>query len=253
MSLEAAFEVGRLYHPLKRIADVLTAAEREPFIKLPGVIGYFPMSSGLGLGKALNHLGGMPHLNQQGTCPIGYDGQSYRLLGDGVNYLYETTTYGLLGTETWIDSTIRGFTIGAWVSIVNWPAVDGGIITKMGVSGDYSYALTVHSDGAPMFTVSVNGTAYVAVTAPATSLTTWHFIVGRFTPSTELAIFVDGVKTVNTTSIPASCFATTQQFEVGRYINNDDRIIHAKVRDVFICQSTLSDAGIETLRLATSP
>lgn len=253
MSLETAFEVGRLYLPMRTIADAMTVAQGEPFIKLPGVIGYFPMSSGLGLGKAVNHLGGMPHLNQQGTVPVGYEGNAYRRVGSGTNYLYETTTYGLLGTETWIDSSIRGFTIGGWFKVLTSPDVFGGLISKNRIATERGYALHWPASNEVTFLISVDGTNIVSVNTTPRAIGIWSFIVARFIPSTEIAVFVDGVKWPNTTSIPASCNLSAQQFEVGRYYADDNYILDANVRDVFICQSALSDTQIEQVRVASTP
>lgn len=253
MGAETAFEVGRLYGPIKAISDILTSSAEEIFIQLPGIEGYYPMSIANGSGQGINHTGAGDPLTQTGVVPIGFDGNAYRQLGSGTNYLHAASAYGLTGTETFISSSLRGFTIGGWFWVNSSPATEAGLISRDGSPGQRGYNVNWKSANNPQLVISVDGTATTLVDAPVSTLSEWHFIVGRFIPSTEIAVFVDGDKTVNTTSIPASCFVSSQQFEVGRYRNSGVRIIHAKCRDVFICRSALTDAQIAAIRTATAP
>lgn len=71
----------------------------------------------------------------------------------------------------------------------------------------------------------------------------WMYVVGRFTPSTELALFVDGNWYRNTTAIPATLFDSTEQLEVARYDHYyylDGGVCHA-----FLSAMALDDAEIE--------
>ena len=86
MSADTAFEVGRLFKPLSTIASVLAAPHEDLFIRLPGLEAYYPMSIVDSFGGARNHTGNVS-LFQTGTVPVGYDGNSFRQLGNGVNYL----------------------------------------------------------------------------------------------------------------------------------------------------------------------
>jgi hypothetical protein len=253
MGAETAFEVGRLYQPIRAISDILTSSAGEIFIGLPGIEGYYPMSIVNGSGQAINHTGAGDPLTQAGVVPVGFDGNAYRQLGSGVNYLLRASAYGLTGTETFISSSVRGFTLGGWFSINSLPATSGGFISREGATGQRGYSLIVLSTGVVRMAMSGDGTAVLFVDSAAVPLNEWLFLVARYIPSTELSVFVNGVKTVNTTSIPASCFVSSQQFEVGRYINSDTRVVDAKARDVFICRSALTDAQIAAIRTATAP
>lgn len=253
MSVEAAFEVGRLYAPIKAIADTLAAAQADVFIELPGLAGYYPMGVRNGVGHAVEHSGTGTNLLQTGTCPTGYDGNAFVQLGNGTNFLGAVTVYGIIGTEAWIDASLRGLTIGGWFMLDTSPTTQTGLVSKDVASPNRGYVLGLTSSNLAFFNVSGDGLTSLSITGTALTVSQWHFVAGRFSPSVELAVFVDSIKSVNTTSIPSSCFVSSQQFEVGRYFAQDARITHAKARDVFICASALSDDLLEQIRDATRP
>ncbi len=253
MSAGTAFEVGRLYAPIKAIADTLTAAQKDIFVRLPGLAGYYPMSIVSNTGAAAEHSQGGGVLIETGTVPLAYDGNAYRHTGNGTNYLAAVGVYGLTGAEAYISSSIRGFTVGGWFMIDTVPAGSSGLITRDGTVPQRGYALFWNSSNEARFLMSSTGSATKSVASPASTLSEWHFLVGRFIPSTEVAVFVDGDKTVNTTAIPASCNVSTENFQVGRGFASDASIVHAKCRDVFICRSALSDELIEEVRQSSVP
>lgn len=253
MSVEAAFEVGRLYAPIKAIADTLAAAQADVFIELPGLAGYYPMGVRNGVGHAVEHSGTGSNLLQTGTCPTGYDGNAFVQLGNGTNYLNVVTTYGIIGTEAWIDASLRGLTFGGWFMLDTINASAGGLISKDAAPPNRGYYLAATATPAINFTISSTGAPGVFVTSASVTTGEWLFIAGRFTPASEMAVFVDGDKVVNVTAIPASVFVSTGNFEVGRFSSNNTNIQHCKARDVFICASALSDDLIETIRDATRP
>lgn len=253
MGVETAFEVGRLFGPLKVISDAFLASREEVFIGLPGIEGYYPMSSVSGSGAAINHTGAGGPLVQVGVVPVGYDGNSFRQLGGGTNYLVGTGIYGLTGTETFIDASIRGFTIGGWFMIDVTPTNTAGLISKSGLSPQLGYELKINTMNEVTCSMSGTGTGRVSANGPAVSLSEWLFLVGRFVPSSEVAVFVNGVKSLNVVSIPSAQIVSTQSFEVGRFIADDSRIADAKVRDMFICRSALTDQQIERVRALTAP
>lgn len=253
MSAEAAFEVGRLFAPLKQIADTLTATQKDVFVELPGLAGYYPMSVRNGSGHAVEHSGSGSHLLQTGTCPTGYDGNAFVQLGNGTNYLNVVTTYAITGTETWISSSLRGLTIGGWFMLDSVGGSSGGLVSKDAAPPNRGYFLVATTTPTITFAVSAAGGSGIGVTSASTTMAEWHFIVGRFTPATEVAVFVDGDKTVNVTAIPASANVSSGNFEVGRFSSLDANIQHCKARDVFICATALSDDLIETVRNSTRP
>ncbi len=253
MSKESAFEVGRLYVPLKTIADTLTASQKDVFVRLPGLLGYWPMGIRDSVGNVPDHAGGGGFFTEVGTVPTGYDGDSFVHLGNGTNYLTTVTSFGVTGLEAWISSSIRGLTIGGWFMIDSLPASAAGFISKDAAAPNRGYYLAVTSAGAVTFSMSATGAAQSFVTSPATSTGVWHFITGRFMPSAEVATFVDGDKTTNSTAIPAQCNVSTGNFEVGRFAQTNSFVLHGKTRDVFICAAALDDALIEEVRVTSTP
>lgn len=253
MSDKTAFEVGRLYAPVKQIADTLTASQQDLFVRLPGLQGYWPMGIRFSSGAVVEHGGAGNSLLQTGTCPVGFDGDSYAHLGDGTNYLYASGGFGITGLEAFITSSMRGLTLGGWFMIDGWPVQNSGLVTKFGSVTNYGYGLSLQSTGEIFAIVSSNGSATTVAQSQVAAMGEWHFLALRFIPSTEVAVFVDGDKTVNPTAVPASIFVSSQNFEVGRYQGADSRITHGKSRDVFVCSASLSDALIEQTRVTSAP
>jgi len=253
MSSESV-EIGRLYVPIKQIADSLVPQEREPFINLPGLRGYWPMSVVDFLGNAKDHSAGSSDLARSGGPTFGYDGNAFVQCGVATDFLQgSTSAQDVTGVETWIDPSIRGLTVGCWVKVDATPGVVGGLVTIYGVATQRSFALFWNSSNQVVFGVSGDGTVVTNVNSSPSAVDVWAFVVGRFTPSAEVAVIVNGTKTATTISVPASAFNSTQPFEIGRISNNNSQILEAKWRDAFICASILSDAQIEDLRLSSLP
>ena len=252
MGLETAFEVGRLYGPIKSIADVLTASQKDVFVRLPGLVAYWPMGIRT-LGDVVEHGGSGIILNETGVCPTGYDGVSpYAHLGNGTNYVHSANAIlGVTGTETFIETTLRGLTIGCWLQVDALPAVAGGILGKFGILTNYGYALIVEGGGEITNYISANGSALTYAQSAPVSVGEWIFVTGRFDPSTEVSVFVNGVKTVNTTAIPSSCNVSTQNFEMGRSGNSASRLLHSRTRDAFVCAAALSEDADDVIDFAT--
>jgi len=253
MSFEA-IEIGRLYPPLKQIADTLTSSQKDLFVRLPGLLAYWPCGIRSATATLIEHTGNSLHLTQVGTNETGYDGNSYTHLGNGTNYFYSThPQFAVDGLETFIEPSIRGLTLGGWFLTDGSGITNTGMLGRDNLSPNRGYSLYWTPTATPSFLMSSTGANVLVATGPATSLGPWHFIVGRFTPSTEVAIFVDGVKVENTTAIPASINISTAQFELGRYLTDNNRTFHGRARDVFICQAALSDALIRLLQASSSP
>ncbi len=247
-------EIGRLWLQLKRIADAMVPQEREPFINLPGLRGYWPMSTVDFLGNAKDHSAGSSDLSRSGSPTFGYDGDPFVQCGVASDFLQgSTSAQDVTGVEAWMAPSIRGLTVGCWVKVDATPANVGGMVSIYGAASQRSFALFWNSSNEALFGVSGAGTVVVNVASPASAVGVWAFVVGRFTPSTEVAVFVNDVKTVVTASVPASAFNSTQAFEVGRIEANNARILEAKFRDAFICAAILSDAQIASLRLSSLP
>lgn len=247
-------EIGRLFEPINRIADAISPAKQDRFINLPGLRGYWPMSVVNFTGEAVDHSNASSNLGRIGAPTFSYDGNGYVQCGVATDYLSgSVSAQRVTGLETWIATGKKGLTLGGWVKADTQPATVGGIATIYGVAGTRSYAMFLNSSQQVVFGVSNDGTAVINVTSAAISLGGWVWLVGRFTPGSELAIFVNGVKVVNTTTIPASAFISTVPFEIGRISANNAQILEGKFRDMFLCAAILPDSLIEETRASTLP
>ncbi len=106
---------------------------------------------------------------------------------------------------------INGLTCGGWFQMTSNDHLMGAWQT----AANQVWRLFVNSS-APTFYVSSTGANTFSVAAANVTAGQWYFVAARYTPSTELAIWLNGTKTTNTTSIPASLFdSTTARFSIG--------------------------------------
>lgn len=211
------------------------------FLALPGLRGFWPLSSRDQSGNAYDLSEQGRTLTDEGN-PI----SNYYNLAPYVEFIFEqklfhddSPGFDILGTETYIDSSIRGLTMGGW--FYSTSESENYLMEKFQTSGNQrSYSLT-----SSKFVISSDGTAEttVSLTMPTS---TWCLVIARFTPSTELAAWVSGTKTTNTTSIPASICNSTAEFHIG--IITADTM---RASLCFLCAAALSDQIITTLLART--
>lgn len=231
----------------RRVADTLPSLGGlyGPFLGLPALRGLWLAGSAdengnvydrSGQGRTLTYNGN-PVLQTPGNLVSAW---SYDGTGD---YHSRADEAGLdvLGTESYVVAGRRGLTLGMWVQLDALGQVQ--FLGKYLTAGDQrGYHLGLTSGDNPIFTVSSDGTSgnAVGVTAAADAeVGRWLFAVGRFTPSTELALFVNGVWTRNTTSIPASIHASTAPLEIGRF--NGSTGFDGRWALAFVCAANLRD------------
>lgn len=134
-------------------------------------------------------------------------------------------------------------TLGCWVYFdPESTNVATGIISKWYETGiERSYVLYKDASNRFVFKVSDDGTGEYSVTDLGANYqeSTWFFIAARFTPSSELALFVNGMWYSNINSIPATIFNDAEAFELGRY--NHDNYLDGRIAQVFVCAYTVPD------------
>lgn len=126
---------------------------------------------------------------------------------------------------------------------------NAGLIGKWNDSGggggvnQQAYALTTTAAGAINALVSGNGSATVSVVSSVSYVAnTWYHIVGRYTPSVELAIFVNGTKDTNVVGIPAAIFNSNAGLEIGRIQDTaSTNYLDGRVSLCFLCNAALPD------------
>jgi hypothetical protein len=149
-----------------------------------------------------------------------------------------------------------GLSITGALTLGGWVWFDAGsrghataIIGKWYDTGDQrAYVLYKTNSGEIKFSISalgVNNLNSVDDGGENYTVGGWHYVVGRFTPSTELALFVDGKWYRNTTGIFASIYDSTEPFEIARY--NRDNYFDGRLCHMFVTASSVETEDIEAM------
>lgn len=133
-------------------------------------------------------------------------GSIYGLFNQGANFGGSSVIK--LGNPAALQIT-GALTLCAWVK-TSASAVTRGMIGRMGNTfPNYAYALRMDTGSAiAQFGVSGLGSDFESVNGTTTiNDGAWHLVVGTYTPSTNIKVYVDGqLQNTNTTSIPASLY-----------------------------------------------
>jgi len=136
--------------------------------------------------------------------------------------LYGVSPYGVFsGSNHFVVTSgkpnkITGALTMACVAYMENLGVEQGFMSKWGSAGNRSYRMRITASNGFIFEVSSDGTAVTSVTSTVTpSAGPWYFLLAEYNPSTSLTIWVNGTKTQNTTSIPASIFDSTVDLLLG--------------------------------------
>lgn len=226
----------------------------SPYLALPMLRGAWVGSVASG-GTWHDISGHGNHLSYQGNPQHSYDGLVPYWDLDGTGDYFNITDaasgndFDVLGTETYVAAAARGLTMGGWA----WIDVLGDyerFMAKWGASGQYAYEICqdVVGNARILFVISSNGVVQTQVASSGQSLTTgiWHFIVVRFDPGEELALFLDSTKYTNTTSIPASIFNSSADFTIGAG-HGGAYPMDGRASCCFGCAAALSDGQISNV------
>lgn len=227
------------------------------FQNIPGLVGFWPMSSVQtstgnvydlsGQARTLTYNGNPTFNVYNSVAPyIDLDGT-----GDFLSRADEADL-DITGAETINAASVRGLTVGGWF----WWDVAGAeesVISKYTTTGNQrGFILEKSSSDFPKFVVSVDGAATTSATSTAAVATGgWYFLVGRFTPSTELAVFQNNTKYTNTTSIPASVFVNTAPLLVGGINAGALLLLNGRSSLCYLSNQALPDAFITSLYNST--
>jgi hypothetical protein len=190
----------------------------------PGLVGFWPTSS------IDRSSGDIYDVSGQGRT-LTYTGTpTYSYLASGIPY-FQTNGTGdyatraseadlqITGGETIYDSTVRGMTMMLWFKIDSWTNSYKQLMGKWNETGNQRSFTIALSSATPRLDafVSSNGTATTSVISADITTGTWYHAAVVYVPSTSLSIIVNGItKTTNTTSIPATIFASTAAFRLGQ-------------------------------------
>lgn len=106
---------------------------------------------------------------------------------------------------------IDGLTCGGWFQMTSGDFLMGVWQT----AANQIWRLFVNSS-APTFAVSETGADSFSVASANVVAGQWYFIAARYTPSEEIAIWCNDVKTIDTASIPSALYdSATAEFTIG--------------------------------------
>ena len=225
------------------------------YLELPGLVGFWPMSS------VQRSTGNAYDLSGQGRT-LTYNGNPAYTFHNGlVAYIDLDGTGDFLSRadETDLDITgdgesavytsgAAGLTIGGWF----WADAFTGdpvLINKWLPTGNQkSYLLHFTTTGAVKFAVSSTGADDFTITTTTVATTgTWAFCVGRYIPSTSIAAVINPDTTTNITSIPASIFNSTASLNIGRLSDTNSNLLNGRAALCFLCANSLGDDLISSL------
>lgn len=134
---------------------------------------------------------------------------------------------------------VNGLAVGGW-----FDGVGDGMLLGVWLTPNFCWRLEIDSSS-PVFKVSADGTTSVQIIGSALG-SGWNHVAARYTPSTEIAIFVNGVKSINVTSIPALLFNSLALFSMGGNPSGAE-LFAGKMSMIFVSHELLNDAYMSIL------
>lgn len=215
-------------------------------LQLPQLRGYWPMSSVDENGAVYDLSGQGRTLTNANATPFAW----YNLL-PYADFTPGSTQYLHRADESGLDIT-GAITLGGWFYLDTLaPGNNFGLITKYTAAGNQRAYILYFNDATNQFgfNVSSDGTAggTVIVLSTATlAVSTWYHVVGRYTPSTLLSVYVDGVATTNAVAIPAAISNSNASIMIGSY-DAGAYLLDGRACQCFLCADDLDDVLIWTL------
>jgi hypothetical protein len=248
-------ELIRRITRLERRLDDLNIQEYSPdlvapFLALPGLRGFWTFgafTSGL---NAIDLSGHGHDLTDNGWPEYGYDGVVPYVELDGSGDYFSRTDEAdldIIGNETYILDEARGLTMGGWFQfdVVAGPQQYFYMKYINGANG--SYGLFKQNAASTVRGIIINGGAGTySGTGITIEVDKWYFIVMRFTPLTEVKLWVNSTVDTNTTAIPATIDNSTAPLTIGADgLGNYEMTGLASC--CFLCCEALSDGTIGSL------
>lgn len=203
--------------------------------------GYWPMSSTSETPTVLDLSGQARTLSFGGTVVISVynDFAPYMDFNGTTGYLFRADEAGLDITGT--------LTFGGWFWADAGAAIAGLMCKWSNAAANQSYALRYTGSNTVQVLIG-DGAASKTLNSTVTFTNdAWHFVVGRFSPSTELAIFVNGTWTKNTTSVPAALVNSNQELSIGRLNVTNGQYLDGRAGKCFLSAAAQSDTFINYL------
>lgn len=223
------------------------------FLALPGLRGFWPMSSFNEAGNAYDLSGQGRTLTYNGNPTYNHDSLAPFITLDGTgDYLSRADEAGLdiLGTEGYVAAGARGLTMGGWFYATDDASASHEyLMAKVSGAPQDSYGMYRRPNAADErveFWIDAAGAVDTVISASAMVVNEWHFCVGRFDPSTEVAIFLNDEETTNMVGIGAAITNSTAPFTIGCY-GAGSLPLQGRASLCFLCAAALSDGIILSL------
>jgi len=209
------------------------------YLALPGLRGFWPFSSVDENGDPYDlTMQGRTLTNNNTVTFNNTDFLPYAEFDGATNYLSRPDEAGL-------DIT-GDLTMGCWVyqpALANHAAMAKGTNVS---NSNTAFRLILILAGNVRIVIGNGTTQYNATSTSLTSINTWHFTAARFTVSTEVAVWLNGEKDTNTTSIPASLNNSTLPLSIGSN-GTPGRYFDGNIALPFLCAYALPDNLITNL------
>lgn len=206
------------------------------YLTLSQLRAFWPMSSVDESENVYDASGQGRTLSPQTDPSFGTEGLIPYLLLNGSHYLSRADEAGLRITGA--------LTLGAWFYFDTLGSAQALIYKLDGALN--SYYIVRDSNGFPQFGIYNSNTHHFITGTTAIATATWTFIVGRFTPNSELKVWANTNTDTNTSSIPGSIDADTAPLTVGA-TGGGGAILDGRVAFPFICAAAVSDEIVTNL------
>jgi hypothetical protein len=149
------------------------------------------------------------------------------------------------------DSSLQitgAMTVSYWFKGLSANASATGV-GKLGNNGTRGFALTRTNGNAIYFFIAPTASSLVsAVATPTLSNTQWYHLVGVYTPSTSMVIYLNGVPLTSTQtgSVPASQYNGSNNLQIGNRGDNS-AWFNGEISNVAIWNTNLSAAEITSI------
>lgn len=247
----ADYEIGviRRLKTLDRQVERLETQEPAPrsamsvFLHLPALRGFWPLTNTLDGTKVFDLSGSGLDLDVGSGVTLSASGKaSYADFATGYIQRTNETALQITGTESYVGNP--GLTLGGWFYL------DTLQLTQLiGKGSAYSLVYSSSSNGA--YFALTSGSSNLTPLIPL-SVSTWYFVAGRFTPSTEMKIWVNTATEVKTSSIPATLNGSnTNHLTIGKDSGGSSRYLDGRAACCFLCASAVPDEMILELYQAS--
>ena len=224
------------YQPRPTLAELIA-----DFQGLPKLRGLWPLASITETPTAIDASGQGRTLTFNGTTTLGVHGGFLPYLDfDG------TTGYLSRADEAGLD-IVGTLTLGGYFWVDSGAGI-GSLIAKYStVAAQRSFFLRYTGSNAFQFGVGDGVTDTTVTSSVVVEVNRWYYVVGRFSPSAEVTIFVNEAKTANVTSIPGAIVASTAAFEIGRLNATNGQYLDGRAAVPWLSATTLTDEQINHL------